>query len=205
MRIIDRICLILVLCFYSIGGIYAESTHWSYDERAYQYDMTVYFSISVDGITLHDMSDYEIAAFCGDECRGIGQILTVEKNDQTVTYGYLRIRSNQQVGENIMFKAYKKSTNRELAIEHDPIVFGNLTVLGFPSSPILLVVNLILGDVNGDGDVTAQDASLVLQAVAGKIEFSAEQRKVADVNEDGEITAQDASLILQYVAGKIIW
>lgn len=26
-----------------------------------------------------------------------------------------------------------------------------------------------IGDVNGDGDVTAQDASLILQKVAGKI------------------------------------
>jgi len=61
----------------------------------------------------------------------------------------------------------------------------------------------ILGDVNGDGLVTAQDASLVLQAVAGKIELSPSQISIADVNGDTSITAQDASLILQKVAGKI--
>lgn len=67
------------------------------------------------------------------------------------------------------------------------------------------VMKYSVGDVNSDGDVTAQDASLVLQAVAGKIELSAAQRQAADVNGDGDITAQDASLILQYVAGKISW
>ena len=67
------------------------------------------------------------------------------------------------------------------------------------------VLEVLMGDVNSDGDVTAQDASLVLQAVAAKIELSAIQRHAADVNNDGDITAQDASLILQYVAGKISW
>jgi len=64
---------------------------------------------------------------------------------------------------------------------------------------------VIMGDVNNDGSITAQDASLVLQAVAGKIEFTDSQKATADVNNDGSITAQDASLILQKVAGKIDW
>ena len=53
--------------------------------------------------------------------------------------------------------------------------------------------------------ITAQDASLVLQAVAGKIALSGVQTVTADVNGDEHITAQDASLILQYVAGKTTW
>ena len=72
-----------------------------------------------------------------------------------------------------------------------------------PAREVSLVVNAILGDVNDDGLVTAQDASLVLQAVAGKIELSPSQISIADVNGDTSITAQDASLILQKVAGKI--
>jgi DUF4097 and DUF4098 domain-containing protein YvlB len=61
------------------------------------------------------------------------------------------------------------------------------------------------GDVNGDDQITAQDASLVLQAVAGKITLSANQIEAGNVNGDEGLTAQDASLILQYVAGKISW
>ena len=70
---------------------------------------------------------------------------------------------------------------------------------------VVLTKGFTPGDVNGDGEVTAQDASLVLQLVAGK--KTAESEGVvydaADVNGDGEVTAQDASLILQLVAGKI--
>jgi len=64
---------------------------------------------------------------------------------------------------------------------------------------------VLMGDVNGDGQITAQDASLVLQHVAGKTPLNDNVKKVADVNGDGEVTAQDASLILQNVAGKISW
>ena len=60
---------------------------------------------------------------------------------------------------------------------------------------------LLKGDANGDGQVDAQDASLVLQYVAKKIS----EVQQADVNDDGQVDAQDASLILQYVAKKISW
>ncbi len=71
----------------------------------------------------------------------------------------------------------------------------------------LATVDYLKGDVNGDGIITAQDASLVLQIVARKITTTAEGviGEAADVNGDGDITAQDASLILQYVAKKIQW
>ena len=61
------------------------------------------------------------------------------------------------------------------------------------------------GDVNGDGEITAQDASLVLQMVAKKIASTDDGivYEAADVNGDGEVTAQDASLILQIVSKKI--
>lgn len=63
----------------------------------------------------------------------------------------------------------------------------------------------VLGDVNGDGSITAQDASLVQQLVAKKVTAATEGivYEAADVNGDGEATAQDASLIQQHVAKKI--
>ena len=70
--------------------------------------------------------------------------------------------------------------------------------LSYSFSPILK------GDVNGDGQVTAQDASLVLQHVAGKVGLDGADLVAADVNADGNVTAQDASLILQKVAGKSV-
>ena len=45
---------------------------------------------------------------------------------------------------------------------------------------------LTLGDVNGDGEITAQDASLILQLVAKKIGSESIIYDAADVNNDGE-------------------
>lgn len=58
-----------------------------------------------------------------------------------------------------------------------------------------------VGDVNGDGNITAVDARVVLQYVAGIIKEDKLNTVCADVNGDGYITAVDARIILQYVAG----
>ena len=61
----------------------------------------------------------------------------------------------------------------------------------------------IVGDADGDGNVTAKDARLILQVVAGLKENKDLNFVNADVKEDGEITAVDARMILQMVAGLI--
>lgn len=58
-----------------------------------------------------------------------------------------------------------------------------------------------LGDVNGDGNITAIDARMILQYVAGIIKKDSFNTVCADINGDGSITAVDARLILRYVAG----
>lgn len=59
------------------------------------------------------------------------------------------------------------------------------------------------GDVNSSGEITAYDASMVLQYVVGIIALTAEQRQAADVTGDDTISALDAALILQYTVGLI--
>lgn len=58
----------------------------------------------------------------------------------------------------------------------------------------------ILGDVNNDGKVLADDARLALRNSATLKAFTAEQTKAADVNEDGIVLADDARQILRYSA-----
>ena len=60
-------------------------------------------------------------------------------------------------------------------------------------------------DVDGDGRVTASDASLILSAasnlgVGRKSGLTPEQELLADVNRDGSINAVDASLVLSFAA-----
>ncbi len=60
---------------------------------------------------------------------------------------------------------------------------------------------LELGDISGNGRVTAFDASLVLRSTVGLFVIS--DTLIADVSGDGTISAFDASLMLRFVVGKI--
>ncbi len=58
------------------------------------------------------------------------------------------------------------------------------------------------GDPDCDGSVSAKDAKLILQVVAGlKAEADLEDKNAADVNGDGQITAKDSKYVLEIVAG----
>ena len=62
---------------------------------------------------------------------------------------------------------------------------------------------ILYGDVDGNGEIQAYDASLTLQKVIELIDFETWQITAADVDGNGEIQAYDASLILQYLASLI--
>lgn len=111
-------------------------------------------------------------------------------------------------------------TDEELVFENDKWIVtskvfnweteemvGKITVVlnedGTVYSISLEEVEIQPGDVNCDGEVSAVDARIVLQYVAGLIEEFELNMYYSDLNGDGEITAVDARLILQKVAGLI--
>ena len=60
-------------------------------------------------------------------------------------------------------------------------------------------VEIVYGDLNGDGEVTAVDAAMAYSIVNSNMEPTEEQFAAADVNGDGEVTAVDAAMIYSYV------
>lgn len=58
----------------------------------------------------------------------------------------------------------------------------------------------MIDDVNGDGKVTIDDATLVQKAIAELIELDDTQKKAADTNSDGKITIDDSTMIQKYIA-----
>lgn len=51
--------------------------------------------------------------------------------------------------------------------------------------------NKVIGDVNGDGKLSVQDASLIKRYVYNAISLTDEQLKMADLNNDGNVTIDD--------------
>ena len=59
---------------------------------------------------------------------------------------------------------------------------------------------LIKGDVNGDGRVDINDATLVQQCAAELVTFTDAQKSAGDTNGDGKVDINDATRIQQFAA-----
>ena len=170
------------------------ASHWTCDSYAFQYDMTAYVQLTDGGFPLQDYSDYEIAAFVGDECRGIAQIV-----EATKPYGLIRIRSNEVNGEHVYFKVYRFSTYEEITIYDVGIEFVSQGIDGLPSAPLYLELThqFLVGDTNGDGEVNIADLNALIDAVLGN-----DYGREFDVNGDGEVNIADVNALIDIILAK---
>jgi len=82
---------------------------------------------------------------------------------------------------------YCKKCNQELSRNH---------------KIIKVVAERLVGDINGDGSITADDAIIAARLAAGYGDYAARyDSDVADMNRDGKVTADDAIIIARYAAG----
>lgn len=197
MKTIQFSLIMLFLCLSQ--GVKAQDAHWSVNIYDYQYDMTVYFKLQQGTKTVTDYSDFEVAAFVGEECRGVAAFLTVQDEEgNDVPYGYLRIRSNQAQGETVGFKAYQASTGKTLQVS-ETVAFENLNVTGLPSDLFTLTMAAYRpGDVNGDGNVNSVDLSMMIDRIL-HIENPNFIEAAGDINGDGNINSVDFSLLINLI------
>ena len=60
---------------------------------------------------------------------------------------------------------------------------------------------MVLGDVNGDGNIKATDYMKIKNYIMGTSTLSNEEKEAADVNRDGNIKATDYMKIKNYIMG----
>lgn len=112
----------------------ANNDNWEFNPYAFQYDMSVYLTLSsVDNKSITDISNYQIAAFCNDECRGIAEERVIGEHK----YLYLRVRSNSTEGDIINFKVKNRTTEKILKVT-ETLEFKSQQIIGFPSTPFVL-------------------------------------------------------------------
>lgn len=191
-------CLISVL--FSMTILHAQDSQWSVNPYDYKYDMTVYAKVVYEGAEVSDYSNYEIGAFVGNECRGVGDVQTKD----SYTWVYLRVRSNQTSGEKLIFKLYDKSTGRTSVIKPSQVIaFSSQGMIGKPSSPVTLEKpSYTLGDVNEDGKISVMDIVAISQIMSGQVD-SNYNNLAADVNVDGKISVMDIVSVRQMIANKV--
>lgn len=190
-------CLISVL--FSMTILHAQDSQWSVNPYDYKYDMTIYAKVVYEGTEVSDYSNYEIGAFVGNDCRGVGDVQTKD----SYTWVYLRVRSNQASGEKLIFKLYDKSTGRTCVIKPSQVIaFSSQGMIGKPSSPVTLEKpSYTLGDVNEDGKISVMDIVAIRQIMSGQVD-SNYNNLAADVNVDGKISVMDIVSVRQMIANK---
>lgn len=188
-------CLVMLLL--ATTFLHAQESGWSVNPRDYQYDMTIYAQLVVEGQAVSDYENYEVAAFVGDECRAVGEVFSQEG----YTWVYLRPRSNAASGETVTIKVYDKAKGRAVRI-NESFSFLSQGQEGEPSSPVNLTMKMYtLGDVNDDGFIDIADVTSVLAIMAGNGGENLIE-DAADVNEDGFVDIADVTSILSIMAGK---
>ena len=110
----------LIFCFAGMV-MSAEQMHWTpVDEGLYSGSTAVIAVVKVNGVE-QASAQMELAAFCGDECRG-----TAMTSEFSVTHRFLALLNVYgEVGDQLTFKAYDHATNQEM--EPDPAVTVTFT------------------------------------------------------------------------------
>ena len=79
-KIRKLVCLACMLAMAMVAYAEGNESGWTVSPFDYQYDMTVYAQLKIDDAVVSDYSNYEVAAFVGDECRGVAEIQTKENS-----------------------------------------------------------------------------------------------------------------------------
>ena len=132
--------LLIATLLLSVFGARAQNSGsdapWTVNPHDYKYDMTLYANIVFDGTPITDFSHYQVGAFVGDECRGTAEVQTKDE----AQWLYLRVRSNQPQGENIVLRLRDTNTGEVLNLqpESGDITFESQGLGGRPGSPLVL-------------------------------------------------------------------
>ena len=117
-------------------GAKAQTPAWTVDPSGYRYDMSLYMDVTFKSQPM-DYSEYIVAAFVGDECRGIAETLDLPDGSQCL---YMRVRSNQESGETLAFRYRNKATDEVAPIEGVSLAFESNKRVGYPSDPWKVVI-----------------------------------------------------------------
>ncbi len=117
-------------------------------------------------------------------------------NDDIILSIYFAAPKANGETANIVFTTNALNTVSSMSFEYEGKVYE---IEADTVDGSIRFVEIMLGDANCDGSVTAADAALVLRYLVGLNDLSAQGMINADVDGDLAVTAEDAAIILRYV------
>jgi hypothetical protein len=119
---------------------------WSVDPTQYQYNMTMTGIVQNTGANISDSLDV-VAAFVGDECRGVAQAIRVDGLNKY--FFFMLAYSNVSAGEQLEFRFMDASANTKYALE-EHLTFQQDGNFGDVFAPYVWKTSHVL-DVSGNG------------------------------------------------------
>jgi len=180
------------LCMTPASAFASSNPNWTIDTHEFEYDMSMYVSIQKNGVAMGNPSDLTLAAFVGEECRGLANLMYVSGTP----YFYLRVRSRVQQGETVSFRCYDASRGVVDSVMAK-VQFENLKQFGFPSVPFVMSLFIPVTTISLDKDVlnllvdvsdTLHATILPLDASNKEVVWSTSDSTVAQVI-NGVVTA----------------
>ena len=173
--------------------VFCQKPDWVVNARDYQYSMTVVAQEQIAGVNQTQNPDDKIAAFVGNQLRGVSSPILVPQLNTWLTF--ITVYSNRATGENVRFQIFDDSdcrlftgTTRTVRFEADrregttatPVVLNaqdlppgsvqqiavndGWTWISFNlSSPTDMTVNGVLGDLNASSGDLVKSQTLFSQ------------------------------------------
>lgn len=192
-KIRKLVCLACMLAMAMVAYAEGNESGWTVNPYDYQYQMSIYARLVIEDNDVTADNNYEVAAFVGDECRGVATI----QSQGGYTWLWMFVRSDEASGEKISFKVYDKTTEKEKRIA-ETVDFVSDGKIGEASSPTTFTLaKYTLGDVNDDGEIDISD----VQELINLILYTDLQdvSPACDFNEDGETDISDVQNLITYV------
>ena len=192
-KIRKLVCLACMLAMAMVAYAEGNESGWTVNPYDYQYQMSIYARLVIEDNDVTADNNYEVAAFVGDECRGVATI----QSQGGYTWLWMFVRSDEASGEKISFKVYDKTTEKEKRIA-ETVDFVSDGKIGEASSPTTFTLaKYTPGDVNDDGEIDISDVQELINLILyTDLEDSS---PACDFNEDGEIDISDVQNLITYV------
>lgn len=219
-KLISVILLVTLSLFANISLVSATSTtpKFSVTSASGKCGDSVYVSINIEnnpGITAlqlninYSASDLELVSI--EDNKLFSDSITysqINRNPFVISWFSSNSKNITNSGKvaTLEFKILDGAETSDISISYDAdnVFDSSFNNINFGTSSGRITVNKpISGDVNKDGSVTIQDATVLQQYLANIVNFDDEQLSVADTNGDGNISIADATQIQKYLANII--
>jgi len=120
--------------------VYKPAPEWNVNPSAFQYSMNIIGQLFIDSIVSTDEDDI-LAAFVGEECRGVVNMKYVMQQDNYLAF--LDVYSNSEQGEDVFFKVWDASEGQIITNVVPNLQFEQNDIYGAPEEPLQLYASLI--------------------------------------------------------------